>query len=102
MLVAILSSTVINVSGEYSVEVGIAMPENIKGLPHYVGHPDTRKLIDTLGAEYQEGKLFNGLAVGESFLAVPLANPKREAGWTVDQALGSINELRVTKVTRTA
>ena len=100
--VAVLSSTVINVSGQYSVEVGIPLP-NVKGLTHYVGHPDTNKLITALGAVYAgTGALFNGLAVGESFIAVPLANPNRDAGFTVDQALTSLDQIRVTRVTRIA
>lgn len=98
--VAVLSSTVINVSGQYAIEVGIPMP-GVRGKPSYVGHPDTLKLLAALGANYQgAGVLFNGLAVGESFIAVPLANPNRDAGFTVDQALQSVNQLRVTRVTR--
>lgn len=101
-LVAVLSSTVINVSGNYDVEVGVDMPD-IKGLTHFVGHPDTRKVIESLGAVYAgAGELFKGLEVGESFIAVPLANPDRSSGWTVDQALKSVNDLRVTLITRKA
>lgn len=101
-VVAVLSSTVINVSGNYDVEVGVSMPE-IQGLTHYVGHPDTRKVVEELGAKYAgQGELFKGLEVGESFVAVPLANPDRSSGWTVDQALESIDQLRVTLVTRKA
>lgn len=100
--VAVLSSTVINVSGEYKVEVNVPLPD-IKGLPSYVGHPDTLKLLAALGADYQgAGVLFQGLAVGESFIAVPLANPNRDAGFTVDQALSGLDQIRVTRVTRIA
>lgn len=98
--VAILSSTVINISGRYDVEVGIPMPE-ISGLPSYVGHPDTASLLAKLGVEPMlKGSMFNGLEIGQSFIAVPLANPNRSEGWTVDQALASLDGLRVTRVTR--
>ena len=98
MDVAVLSSTVINVSGEYKVEVNVALPD-IKGLPSYVGHPDTAALLAALGAN-KVGGLFQGLAVGESFIAVPLANPNRSEGWVVDQALSGLDQIRVTRVTR--
>lgn len=96
--VAVLSSTVINVTGKYSVEVNIPLP-SVKGLPSYVGHPDTAALLAALGANKVSG-LFEGLRVGESFIAVPLANPNRAEGWVVDQALQSVDQLRVTRVTR--
>ena len=99
-IVAVLSSTVINVSGVYEVKVGVPMPD-VKGLPSYVGHPDTAKLLEHLEVVPQpKGALFSGLEPGDSFLAVPLANPDRSAGWTVDQALVGIESLRVTLVTR--
>lgn len=98
--VAVLSSTVINVSGQYDVQVGVSMPD-VKGLPSYVGHPDTAALLSELGVEAQaRGALFNGLEVGQSFVAVPLQNPDRSEGWTKDQALASLDQVRVTIVTR--
>lgn len=97
-LIAVLSSTVINVSGKYDVQVSVEMPD-IKGLPSYVGHPDTAAVLEKLGVNKVSG-LFAGLEVGQSFLAVPLSNPNRDEGWTVDQALSSLSELRVTIVTR--
>lgn len=98
-VVAGLSSTVINVKGIYRVETDLAMPEALTGLPHYVGHPSTKSVLDALGAEKVPG-LFGGLKVGESFLAFPIVNPRGDGEWTVDRALGSLDELRVTLVTR--
>lgn len=103
-IVAILSSTVINVSGEYDVRVGIpfADVEGVKGVTHYVGHPDTRAVVESLGAEYAgKGARFEGLEVGEAFMAFPLSNPNRDSGWTKDEALDSVEQLRVTLVRRT-
>jgi hypothetical protein len=99
-LVAVLSSTVINVSGQYDVEVGVEMPD-VKDMPSYVGHPDTAQLLAECGVKQMpKGELFNGLQIGESFIAVPLANPNRDTGWTVDQSLSTLDDLRVTSVTR--
>ncbi|MDH4330907.1 MAG: hypothetical protein OEV93_05170 [Candidatus Moranbacteria bacterium] len=100
-VVAGLSSTVINVSGQYDVLVGIPMPKDLSGLPHYVGHPDTKAFLDKLGGRKTPG-LFEGLRVGESFLAFPLQNSRKDNEWTVDQALNDIEEIRVTLVTRIA
>lgn len=102
-IVAALSSTVINVTGEYRVEVGISVPNSLEGIPHYVGHPDTAAVLNRLGAVAQpKGSMFGGLEIGQSFVAVPLQNPDRSGGWTVDQALASVDQLRVTLVTRIA
>ena len=97
---AILSSTIVNVSGLYEVQVNAPLP-NLEGIPSYVGHPDTAALLAELGVEAQpKGSLFGGLEVGQSFVAVPLQNPNRSQGWTVDQAVSGVDQLRVTIVTR--
>lgn len=98
-VVAALSSTVMNVSGTYRVEVGLPMPTSLGGLPHYIGHPSTKEVLDAMGAEKVPG-LFDGLQIGESFLAFPIQNPRKDAEWTLDRALESVDEIRVTLVTR--
>ena len=96
---AILSSTVLNVEGVYEAKF-VSMPE-VGGIPHYVGHPATKELLDTLGAVHTTG-LFGGLEVGQSFLAVPVQNPSRDEGWTVHKAIDGLQDLRVTLITRIA
>lgn len=98
-VVAALSSTVINVDGQYDVKVGLPMPTDMKDVPHYVGHPSTKAVLDALGAEKVPG-LFDGLKVGESYLAFPIMNPRGDGEWTVDRALASPDEIRVILVTR--
>lgn len=102
--VAILSSTVINRSGTYGVECGVALdPKEVAVVAHFIGHPDTASLLIGLGAVPQpKGMLFSWLEVGQRFLAVPLSNPDRSAGWTVDQAIKGIGDMRITRVTRIA
>ena len=100
MLVAVLSSTVLT-DGEFRCET-ISFPSDLSGVPHYVGHPDTKVLIETLGAVQASEKLFTGLQVGESYLAVPLANNSRDAGWTVHKAVSDLSQLTAKKVTRIA
>lgn len=71
------------------------------GCRHYVGHPATRQLLEALGAEYVPGR-WAGPAVGESYLAVPLAQNAREGGYTIDAAIESIAALRAILCTRLA
>ena len=75
--VAILSTTVLPVDGTYCVTTlqGEARQEalsNLAGIPHFTGHPDTKKLIEALGAVPASAKLFSGQKVGETVLCVPL------------------------------
>ena len=97
-VVAVLSSTVLTEGTFKCQDVGFA-DVDLAGVPSFVGHPDTKTLLERLGVESVPG-LFLGLSVGESFLAVPLANNKREPGWTVDQAVAGLGELRAKLVTR--
>lgn len=48
---AILSTTLLQKTGTYRFEELGAAPD-IKGVPHYVGHPATRYLLDKAGAVY--------------------------------------------------
>lgn len=98
--VAILSSTVLT-DGTFECQT-IPFPTDLSSVPHYVGHPDTKALIEALGAVQSSEKLFAGLEVGESYLAVPLAKNARTEGWTTNTAVSSISELTARLVTRIA
>lgn len=101
MIVAILSSTVLT-QGTFECREA-PIPADLTGMPSYVGHPDTAALLTRLGAAPQlKGALFGGLEVGQSFLAVPLANPDRSVGWTVDTCVASLDQIRAKLVTRIA
>lgn len=77
----------------------VEFPSSLTGCQSYVGHPATRQLLEALGAETLPGR-WQGPAVGESYLAVPLAQNQREGGWTQDQAISSTRELRAIRCTR--
>ncbi len=98
--VAILSSTVLT-GGTFECKE-VAFPQDLSGTPHYVGHPDTKSLVEALGAVPATSKLFGGLQIGESYLAVPLAQNKRENGWTVHTAVSDVSQLKAKVVTRIA
>jgi len=82
----------------------IPFPEDLAGCTHYVGHPATKALLEALGAEpAPTGAKWQGPAVGEVYLAVPLAAANSRAeGWTKDAAISSVKELRAIRCTRIA
>lgn len=97
---AILSSTVLT-DGTFKCET-IPFPKGLAGTPHYVGHPATKALLEALGAVPAPTKLFGGLEVDQSFLAVPLANNPRAEGYTADTAVSDVGQLTAKVVTRIA
>ncbi len=96
----ILSSTVLT-EGTFTCK-NVPFPADLTGIPHYVGHPATKALLDALGAEKSPESLFGGLEVGESYLAVPLATSPRADGWTKDTAIDDITALQAKLITRIA
>lgn len=74
---AVLSTTVLPLDGVYQV---VTLPTgeipNISGVLHFVGHPDTKAIVEASGAIPSPVKLFTGLLVGESALCVPIAQGK--------------------------
>lgn len=102
-LVAVLSSTVITPGASFRCEEVAFADLDLAGVPSFCGHPDTAALLAAFGVEPQpRGSNFAGLAVGQSFLAVPLKIPAREGGWTVDSAVAELGALRPLLVTRIA
>ena len=67
-IIAILSTTVLPIDGTYTVSRLEETP-NISGIRHYVGHPDTKQIIESLGAVQAKSKLFQGLNPGESAIS---------------------------------
>ena len=101
-IVCVMSSPVIIGDGtfkSYALKSVTDLPD-LRGCPHYVGHPYTRAILEKeLGVTHQKGK-FGGLKVGESFLATPLINLERARGWSEDQQVDSLNELKLILITK--
>ena len=70
------------------------------GVTHFVGHPATKILLESVGLKQDAEKLFSGLKPGESFVAVPLAVNPREGHITCDQAITAWSQVSVKVVTR--
>jgi hypothetical protein len=108
MFAAILSTTILPLDGTYNVltltgEKRAAVLDSLFGVPHYIGHPDTREIVETLGAEPAPTKLFKGLEVGEQAVCFPIKqglSNRGQNGFTVHQAIEEINALDVRVMTR--
>jgi len=98
-VVAVLSTTVIPLDGTYEVKT-VEIPTNIKDVPHYIGHPSTKQIVESLGAIPAQFKLFGGLQVGETALtcAIKQGQSIRTTG-TIDQDV-TIDQLSFRVMTR--
>lgn len=108
--VAVLSTTVLPLDGTYSVVTlkGTERDECLNGLSgtsHYVGHPDTKSLVEAMGAVPAPTKLFKGLEVGESAVCFPIKqglSTRATEGFTCHQAISELGTLDVRVLTRLA
>ena len=107
--VAILSTTILPVDGAYSVRTlqGEEREQSLVslvGCAHYIGHPDTKKIVEALGATPAPTKLFGGLGVGEHALCFPikqgLSSRGQEGFSSSHQAVEEIEKLDVRVITR--
>jgi len=97
---AILSTTLLQHSGDYRFTPLTAAPA-IAGIPHHVGHPATRFLLDREGGVYTPG-LFLGLEVGEYFFVAQLRDARKGQAFTVDHPGVEPGDLKWGLVTRLA
>ena len=97
----VILSTPLGFAGTTMSFEEVQFPQSLEGFVSFVGHPATKGLVEALGATTVTGK-FSGLQIGESFLAVPLANNPREGGFTKDVAVQSVAELKCILCTRVA
>ena len=65
---ALLSTTVFPMDGTYTI-TRLGITPDVSGIQHYIGHPDTKSILESLGAIPSESKLFPGLLPGESAIA---------------------------------
>ncbi len=74
--VAVLSTTVLPLDGTYEVETIDPERVDITGVPHYIGHPATKEIVEKMGAVQAESKLFTGLEPGEAAVCFSIAQGK--------------------------
>ena len=108
--VAILSTTVLPIDGTYEVRTLCNAEREeclsaLAGTVHYTGHPDTKAIVEALGAVPAPTKLFKGLEVGEAALCVPIKqglSTRASVGFTIHQAIEEVSTLDVRVMTRIA
>jgi hypothetical protein len=93
-LVAVLSTTIISEDGTYEVTT-LGDPSKVLGqiallnLPHYVGHPATRLILEQKGnCSPAPTKLFPGLKAGTAYLCFPIKqgqSDRSQGGSAVNQ-----------------
>jgi hypothetical protein len=99
-LVAVLSTTVLPLDGEYRVKTVEQI--DITGVAHYIGHPATKAIVEGLGAVQSESKLFPGLKPGESAVCFAIKqglSSRATEGKTVDQEV-TPDMLQIRTITR--
>ena len=102
--VAVLSTTVLPLDGTYKVDTLPRCPD-LTGVPHYVGHPDTRDIVQALGAVPAPSKLFAGLQPGQRAICFPIQQGKSnrlENGFTCPHQTVQLQDLQVRVITRLA
>jgi len=104
MFAAVLSTTVLPLDGTYRVET---LPPgkipSLVGVPHYIGHPDTKNIVEGLGAVPAPTRLFAGLNVGEQAICFPIAQGKSTRavdGFTSPHQAVDLSDLQVRVITR--
>jgi hypothetical protein len=75
-IVAILSTTVLPLDGTYKITTIDPGSVNVTGVPHYIWHPDTKAIVEAMGAIPAETKLFSGLQSGQSAFCFSIAQGK--------------------------
>lgn len=96
-LAAILSTTVLPVDGLYKIKT-VAKEDlpSLMGVPHYIGHPATQAIVESMGAVKAPTNLFSGLQEGEYALAVSIKqglSSRKEVGFTTPHQDVTIDDL---------
>jgi len=99
---------VLPIDGSYSIVTlkGDAREQllgSLAGVPHYIGHPDTKAIVEALGAVPAPTKLFSGLEVGEQCVCFPIKqglSSRATEGFTIHQAIAEVGTLDVRVITR--
>lgn len=108
---AVLSTTVLPLDGVYEITT---LPPgeipDITGVPHYIGHPATKAIVESLGAIPADTKLFAGLqpytgfgSVREVAVCFPIAQGKSiraTEGKTIPDQDVDLSDLSVRVITR--
>lgn len=99
---AVLSTTVLPLDGVYQVRTLEYLPD-INGVPHYIGHPATKAIVEQLGAIEAPSKLFQGLEVGEAAVCFAIKqgrSNRKDEGFTTPHQEVTIDDLSIREIIR--
>jgi hypothetical protein len=105
---AVLSTTILPLDGTYQVKTLSADERaklNLSGVPHYIGHPDTKSIVEGFGAIQAPTKLFTGLQPGQNALCFPIVQGKSSRvteGVTTPNQSVTLEDLEIRLLTRWA
>lgn len=77
-VIAVLSTSVMPKDGLYSIKTVDRATLCLEGLPHYIGHPCTKRIVEKLGAYPSKSRTFRGLKPGEEAICVPIKHTKNK------------------------
>lgn len=105
---AVLSTTALPVDGTYEVRTlhddeRDRCLKSLAGVPHFVGHPDTKAIVEAMGAVPAPTKPFKGLEHYETAVCFPIKqglSTRASEGFTVHQAISEIATLDIRLITR--
>ena len=95
MIVAVLSTSVMPKDGIYTIRTVSKNKISLKGIRHYIGHPCTKGIVESMGAIPAKNHTFKGLKVGECAICVPIKHNKnhREHKFTRANQIVTIDDL---------
>jgi len=100
---AVLSTTVIPLDGVYQIKTLTKIPD-ITGISHYIGHPTTKEIVESLGAVKSPTNLFEGLKEsGDYALCFSIKqgmSTRKEEGFTTPHQEINITMLDVRMIIR--
>ena len=100
-IVAVLSTTILPLDGVYKVETVKECPY-LFWVPHYIGHPDTKTIVESLGA-VPLNQAFAGLQPGEKAVCFPIQQGKSSRaidGFSSPHQSVSLDDLQVRVIER--
>lgn len=103
MIKAVLSTTIVPLDGTYDIRT--VKNADIAGVPHYIGHPATKEIVERMGAIKADSNLFAGLEIGEKAVAFSIKqglSSRKSEGFTNPHQDVTADQLQIRIIERRA
>jgi hypothetical protein len=110
VVAAIVTATILPIDGVYEIftlrfrRTHRWDRDSLAGIPHFMGHQSTRRILERLGSIKSEANMYRGQEIGDVVISVsirPGAHPRRYLGKTAE-AIVSMDDLQWRRITRRA